>query len=206
MLPLPCTFGQCMINSDCVDPQLGPTITKPLINRYGGGNLQRFTQQLPNEIPFPFVKFSRTFFPQFLSPIEFSMADFDSQQALQIVNSLAYYALVPDKRVGQSSPSLTTLVMNSMPAGTRVFFWDTRGHIIRGVVQSTSVSAKHVSFVYSPHLTMQVPLKTGTLMDIVGNSDGDRTITLPFLVPSLEDAFELIGLGASATGVAASPN
>ncbi|KAK0227938.1 hypothetical protein IW262DRAFT_565620 [Armillaria fumosa] len=50
--------------------------------------------------------------------------------------------------------------MNSMPAGTRVFFWDTRGQIIRGVVQSTSVGAD------------------GTLMVVI-NSDGGRTITLP---------------------------
>ncbi|KAK0502644.1 hypothetical protein EDD18DRAFT_1345465 [Armillaria luteobubalina] len=88
------------------------------------------------------------------------MADFDSQQALRILNSLAYYALVSDKRVGQSSPSLTILAMNSMPAGTRVFFWDTRGQIVRGVVQSTSVGAD------------------GTLMVVI-NSDGGRTITLP---------------------------
>ncbi|PBK83726.1 hypothetical protein ARMGADRAFT_1018949 [Armillaria gallica] len=48
----------------------------------------------------------------------------------------------------------------AMQVGTRVFFWDTRGQVVRGVVQSTSRGAD------------------GTLMVVI-NSDGGRTITLP---------------------------
>ncbi|KAK0458530.1 uncharacterized protein EV420DRAFT_1642869 [Desarmillaria tabescens] len=50
--------------------------------------------------------------------------------------------------------------MNSLPVGTRVFFWDTRGQVVHGVIQSTSRTAD------------------GTVMVVVA-SDGGRTITLP---------------------------
>ncbi|KAK0227986.1 hypothetical protein IW262DRAFT_1531994 [Armillaria fumosa] len=62
--------------------------------------------------------------------------------------------------IKESSPSLTIWAMHSMPAGTHVFFWDTRGQIVCGVVKSTSVGAD------------------GTLMVVI-KTDGGQTITLP---------------------------
>ncbi|KAG7453010.1 uncharacterized protein BT62DRAFT_999046 [Guyanagaster necrorhizus] len=61
----------------------------------------------------------------------------------------------------------TILAMNSMPVGSHVFFWDTRGQVIKGVIQSTTRTAE------------------GSLMVVI-NSDAGRTITLPVAAVTLD--------------------